>query len=625
MAKEKKAKEKAKPKPKEKKEKASSGGMQQMLMDHGEKIGLGVVGVIFLACVVFGFVGKTQLADNKTVESLGTAIDGVKRKMEEIKYTPEKDPNWVGLAEKSSEKVPPAVLALKPWVPVLFPLEGVRVEPRYFPAEQIRVIAGRAPFNVGAPATDANGLPAAGSGEEPPEGSSSKGEHYVVGTFLIPVGAQRAEYVNAFEGSMKMPGDERLAQDLPEYYRYMLERQKVTPGAPMDDATWVVLGQGDNAGVTDDNRQPLLEAKKAEWAEPRDEIIPGPFLNQALTYGRALAEEEVGWLPPRLPKDTSTDWTWNEVGHGVIADLVRKFQDQAAAPAAALKPDDPAANVDPAEQMEKFAETQPYKMGRFWDFAVEPGASYRYRITLVLRNPNRGYTKQYLKDEKLAVGDFRPVSPLDANDMTRPVSAPSYPVQIPGSVDLAVGGIIPEGENNNRTGEDLGTIAATVWENTAEAIADYEKEANAIRVRIKKEQALAALATLQEVWATVDYVEASKEFRVARGQYLSMKGPTQIVHPMFGKVETLRNVRFDTGYTLVDIHGGKAPAKAAGFASAAAPTMDPPIQYLLLDPDGNLIVRSEISDRVAFQRKTAAAAQAPVDDAAGNTIDQLNR
>jgi hypothetical protein len=623
MAKEKKAKEKAKPK--EKKEKASSGGMQQLFMDHGEKIGLGVVGAIFLACVVFGFVGKKTLEDGKTVAALETAIAGVKTKMADIKDPPEKDPNWVGLASKSDEKVPPAPLALKAWVTPLFPLEGVRVEPAYLPPEQLRVIAGRAPFNVGMAAADASGAPvAAAGGGEPPEGSSSKGEHYVVGTFLIPVGAQKAAYLNAFDGTMKMPGDERLAQDAPEYFRYVLERQQVTPGAPMDEAPWVALSEADNAGVSDDNRQPALEAKKGEWAEFREEIIPGPFLNQALTYGRALTEEEVGWLPPRLPKPT-TAWTWTEVGHGVIADQIRKFNEAATAAAAAVKPDDPAANADPAVAMEKFAEEQPYKMGRFWDFAVEPGATYRYRVTLVLRNPNRGYTKQYLKDEKLAVGNFRPVSPLDASDMARPVSAPSYPVQVPGGPEIVVGGIIPEGENNNRTGEDLGTIAATVWENTAEGIADYEKEVNAIRVRIKREQGLQALQTLQEVWANVDYVEASKEFRVARGQYLSMKGPAQIMHPLFNKVETLRNVRFDTGYTLIDIHGGKAPAKAAGPASAAAPTMAPPIEYLLLDPNGNLVIRSEVGDRTAYQRKLAAATQAPADEEAGNTIDQLNK
>ncbi|RIK76964.1 MAG: hypothetical protein DCC68_18260 [Planctomycetota bacterium] len=627
MAKEKKTKEKAKPK--EKKEKSSSGGMQQMLMDHGEKIGLGIAGAIFLACVVFGFIGKTKLDDSKTIASLETAIGGVKQRMDDVKPPAMPNPTWVKLADNPA-KIPPAPLALNPWVPPIFELQGVRSEPKYFPAEQLRVIAGRAPFNVGGAAdATAPGVPAAGgaaAGGGPPEGSSSKGEFYVVGTFLIPVGKQRAEYDRVFADTQKMPGDERLAQDKPEYFRYVLERAQVTPGTPDDQLQWVALNEADNAGVTEDNRFPALLAKRAEWAVLRQDIVPTPFTEPVLTYGKVLAEDETSWLPPRLPEPT-TQWTWSEVGHGVIADMVTKFTEQSKAAAAAAGPDAPA-EADPEEAMRKFVDTQPYKLGRFWDFAVEPGASYRYRITLVLRNPNRGYTKQFLKDEKLSVGDFRPASPLDAAETNRPVSEASYVVQVPGRTEIVVGGIVPDGESGNRTGEDAATVAASVWENTAEAIADYEKEVNAIRVPRLKAPAQQALETLKEVWAKVDYVEAALEFRVFRGQFLSMKAATQITHPLFNKVETLKNVRFDTGFTLVDMRGGKAPAKPAGPAAAAAPAaMAPPVEYLLLDPEGNLVIRSEIGDRAAYKRKLAAVTQAAAEDAASgaNTIDQLNK
>lgn len=630
MAKEKKSKEKAAPKEKKaKKEKSSSGGMQQMLMDHGEKIGMGIAGVICLACIVFGFIGKSSIDGGKTHTGLNGLVSAVDEKMASITYTPPKDPAWVGLAG-SEAKVPPQSFVFGSFVRPLFPLQGVRSEPNYLKPVQLRVIAGRAPFNTGAPATSAAGVPAAAAaagGDDPPDGSASKGEYYVVGTFLIPIRAQKAEYERVFGDTLKMPGDERPAQDSPEYYRYILERQQVTPGAPMDETPWVTIGEADHAAVTADNRQPVLEAKKAEWAETRQDIIPGPFLLPEMAYGKPLADEESGWLPPRLPKPTAL-WTWTEVGHGVIADYVRLFTEQEAAAAAdAAKSADAATAVDPAEAMQKFADSQEYKMGRFWDFAVEPGAQYRYRVTLVLRNPNRGYTKQYLKNEALATGEFRPISPLDAADTNRPVSDPSYVVQLPGRSDIAVGGIVSESDKTNRTGEDLALIAASVWENTAEAIADYEKEVNAIRVPRLRETAMAALNTLKEVWANVDFVEASMEFRVARGQYMTMKSPTQITHPLFNKVETLKNVRFDTGFTLVDWRGGKAPARATGPASATPAAMAQPMEYLLLDPEGNLVIRTEVGDRAAYKRKLAAVTQAAAEDAAGatSTIDQLNK
>lgn len=628
----KKAKEKAKPK--EKKEKSGGGGFQELLLNHGEKIGLGVVGAICLLCVVFGFVGKPSLPSGSTPEALQAAVGGKSGELAAIEPKPAPPAYWVPLADKIEEKVPVTALAVpQPLVIPLFPLQGVRVEPTYFKPEQLRVIAGRSPFSMGAPA-DPSAPAVAGAGDEnkPPEGSTSKGEFYAVGTFLIPVGAQRAEYERAFADTLKMPGDERPGQDRPEYFRYVLERAEAGPGVADDQLQWIPLSEADNAKITVDDRDPVLNAKKAEWAETRAEIVPAAFTEPAMTYGAVPKNDEfVPWLPPRLPKAT-TQWSWNEVGHGVIAEMVKKYNDQAAAAESAAAPATPSAPatpdsgvVDPEEAMKKFADAQPYKMGRFWDFTVEPSKQYRYRVTLVLRNPNRGYTKQYLKDEALAVGEFRPAAPLDAADTKRPVSDPSHVVVVPGTSEIIVGGMVAEGEAGNKTGEEAANVIASVWENTAEAIADFEKEVAAIRVPRLKQPALAALETMKGVWANVDYVDATKDFRVFRGQFLGMKGVSQIPHPISGNVETLKNVRFNTGFTLIDMIGGKRPVKAgtAAAAATAAATMPPPAHYLLLDPAGNLVIRSEISDRAAFQRKAAAASQAPAEGDGSNPIDQL--
>lgn len=620
-----KGKSKEKAKPKKKKEKSSSGGgMQQMLLDHGEKIGLGVVGVIFLVCAAFGFIGKQST--DKTIDQLTSAIASKESAMAAITYEAGADPSWVELA-KSEAKAPHPPYQLDPWVRPLFPLQGVRTEPDYYGPEQLRVIAGRAPFNVlgaGAAAADAGNVGPGGdlAGGTVDENTASKGEYYVVGTFLIPVGKQQAEYANKFGGTMKMPGDERPEQDMPEYFRYVVERAQVSPGMTDDQLQWIALNPADNAAVTDDNRFPALAAKKAEWAAVRPDVVPAAFTEPVLTYGDLPKMDElVPWLPPRLPPGQAAEWTWTEVGHSVIADMVRAFNEQAAAAAAADA--DTAVAVDPEEAMRTFAAKQGYRMGRFWDFTVEPGAQYRYRVTLVLRNPNRGYTKQYLKSEDLAQGAYRPANPLDASDANRPVSEASYIVAVPGRSEIAVGSVVSEDEKSNKSGEDLATVVATVWENTAEAIADFEQEANAVRIPRLKAPMLAELAVLKEVWANVDYVEASMEFRVARGQFLRLTSPTQINHPLFNKIETLKNVRFDTGFTLVDMRGGKPLVAADGAAASAAPAMTPPAEYLLLDPDGNLVIRSEIGDRAAYKRRLAAVTQAAVEDAGGSTLDQL--
>ena len=50
------------------------------------------------------------------------------------------------------------------------------------------------------------------------------------------------------------------------------------------------------------------------------------------------------------------------------------------------------------------------KLFRFFDFSAQPGKSYRYRVRLVLRNPNHNVPAQYLTNAQLAKGETR-VSP----------------------------------------------------------------------------------------------------------------------------------------------------------------------------------------------------------------------
>jgi hypothetical protein len=627
---------------------------KQMLVQHGEKIGLGVVAVLSLACIAFAFIGKKTLDDNVSPANLTAALEGKKAAEAAITVPVPAPP-----PTPAATNVPPAPFQLKPWVFPLFPLQGTRGEPMYFPAEQVIARGGRALFNVkgkASAAPDPAAAPAAGGKPEDlkvPENSEAKGAFYTVVTAVVDVAKQRAEYDRIFADTLKMPGDEKLAQDAPEYFRAVIERAEVAPGVADDKLAWEPINEADNAKVTEDDRDPSQTAHLAEWAEELIDVVPPAFTIPAMTYGKPLKEEELPWLPPRLPKKAE-QWALAEVGHPEITRGMEALKSGgAAAPAkegeapAAAAPmnqqpvhQQPAVDVnDPEAALKKFMAGYKYRMIRYWDFTVKPATTYKYRVTLVLRNPNRGYTRQYLKDEKLAVGNFRPASPLDPADATRPVSAPSAAVTTPGTSDIAVGGIVLAG-GAARLPEDGAHVVATVWENTAEAIDTFGKSIDGIRIRAKKDAAKMELATLQDVWANVDFVDASKEFQVFRGSWINIEDNATLPHPLSmdeatnqPKVETLKTVRFNTNFLLVDLRGGKPLVKPTGPAPRrpVVSTFTEPAEYLLLDPSGNLVVRTETRDAAAYAAKLAAEKQATADAAdakggkKGGTIEDLNK
>ncbi len=68
-------------------------------------------------------------------------------------------------------------------------------------------------------------------------------------------------------------------------------------------------------------------------------------------------------------------------------------------PGAEPPPDEPLPEAPPEEEINK---PPKYALLRLFDFTVKPGVSYRYRVSLVLKNPNYGEPAIYLANPEFA-------------------------------------------------------------------------------------------------------------------------------------------------------------------------------------------------------------------------------
>jgi hypothetical protein len=193
---------------------------------------------------------------------------------------------------------------------------------------------------------------------------------------------------------------------------------------------------------------------------------------------------------------------------------------------------------------------------RFFDFAVEPGKHYSYRVKLLLRNPNATVNPQYLASDDLG---RRP-------HLETPVSEPSPVVAVPRDSQALLVAAQPSGADPK--------------------------------------------ATLMLVHFNYDDgALASEKFQaIVRGQLLDFRGRTVkasqaglpgpygagLPDPQAGS----KKVDYLTEVVVLDVAGGgRLPQQKGDLTECAS--------VLLLDPDGKLVVREEIDDLADVRQQEA--------------------
>lgn len=195
-----------------------------------------------------------------------------------------------------------------------------------------------------------------------------------------------------------------------------------------------------------------------------------------------------------------------------------------------------------------------HRLFRFFDFTVEPGKTYTYRIKLVLRNPNYGVPPRFLDNYEFAKGDSREA------DWSKPSPAVSV---IAGNRLLAGGVTVSPGK-----GEPTGQVLAKMF--------DADKAA-----------------------------EVRKVFEVSRGAVLNKReAEIGLPDPAAPTKKVAATVDIETNAVVLDMFGGeKLPNNVRSKI---------PGHILVLDNDGEMRALLQASDAGVFETEEAEAKnQAP--------------
>lgn len=228
-------------------------------------------------------------------------------------------------------------------------------EPAWLPVDDVIATPGRFILKQAKPADETHPI---------------RGVRYVAVRGIVPLREQGREMMHALRL------DRNAAMLLPEYLDFTIERQTAIAGADPWAGAWTTL---DIRTAFD-----LLD----EAAAIAPDVVPDEFRNEVVTMP----------LPIRL------DGEWGaQVSHS-------RFP---------LKPKQPVAPQEPPQRPARQRPGMPPPvipvvqfdaeslLFRYIDFAVEPGACYRYRVKLTLRNPNHNRPRNEVRDESIALGETR--------------------------------------------------------------------------------------------------------------------------------------------------------------------------------------------------------------------------
>lgn len=310
------------------------------------------------------------------------------------------------------------------WMPSLFPEKNKR--PSLESQQLLAVQDLKAYTGLGAVAIN----PASAAARVAEITTPKIGRRWSVITGLIPVKEQLEYYVNAFSTSVH-PDPMR---DMPLYVFYEVERAEIEPGQTADQLQWKKL---------DFYRS--LQQNLMLWATPAldpvdpNYIAPSPF---SMAYPLPPIDKKFGEEvahPPAIPLLTDTQMKqakqMEKLQEKMLKEMVdfdeRDFLDQdpfsASGAFGNMRPG-MGANMSGGGSMdsgmsgegnttrrrrsrrpEKEKEEEIFKpvevtnyLFRFFDFEVEPGKTYRYRVRLFLANPNYRLPANVLLEEASA-------------------------------------------------------------------------------------------------------------------------------------------------------------------------------------------------------------------------------
>jgi hypothetical protein len=599
----------------------NEGGIKNLFAQHVEKMALGVAVVMVFAFLYLGMRHKPLPSDREAAaleRDAKTAKDHVHEstwdRIWRLKEWP--DPVFKKIALEDAVNVdpkayqvswldPPKVRTLNPRVdPRLMPVEKLEVRPGVIAA--LAVTADRAgdggfqpPRRLGGGADlieddeEESGPPTLrdeqidtlDKGFRPKgRGAQAVGRAFVAIRGIVPVVDQGAEYDRCFARAMKDDNHAKYAaeRDRPKYIYAYIDRQEV--GA---DGKPVVVGTKD--GEPQYWKRMFMSAKIAEkaaepWPEVEEPADPR-YLDENLTmrpppvllqdYVSLIMHPDIPFKPEKKkageekrPAAHAAEGLGGEPGF----DPGGPGPGEIGGPGEVDEAEDgPREGADASKGTEKPAE---YRLLRYYDFSVDPAKRYRYRVQLLLEDPN---------------------NPRD------PAQAPE-----PGTLE---GDVITRIEAKNKAAGRRVYWRETDWSEET-AIVDFPPTRRVLagevsparyeilgpRAKILRKGPLATVMAL--VWDTGQAVWVPgivNELNL--GSVVDFSKNVWVVDPLSldGELRRLSAYSFETGFTVADIYGGEMLPSENRKSKLTVPG-----EVLLVGEDGGVNVRSEFDDADTF-------------------------
>lgn len=229
-----------------------------------------------------------------------------------------------------------------------------------------------------------------------------------------------------------------------------------------------------------------------------------------------------------------------------------------------------------------------YKMIRFFDFTAEPGKSYQYRVRVMIEDPNRPL-------DKSAEPNARILDQVVADRLAKLTAA--------------------DEEYQKTSGKPRRTYwLQTEWSEPSNVVTVVSPEnfvgGGATGGRSIKLAAVGPSVEIEEpkgkvvtvVWDRRRATEVPAEREVLRGAFLDFTDKADVLQPLTLQIKRIEEFNFDTEAFLADLRGGESLLLDVDKTTKEEKPLSVPAEYLVIDGDGRLMVRSEVDDAEEYRR-----------------------
>jgi hypothetical protein len=590
--------------------------LKSFFADHVEKLILGVMALFSLLLIYSGFSKEALQTDpDKVASEVSRAQSSIdSQTWAQVKQERQSEPDrFDQQATQDTVSIDVNAYAMNvPFHPRLQEQGKKRSDPELLAPFEIEVRSGYGALAVRSTGRDASIADVVQQNSTdlrsiPPEmsprgrnetalGGKYESRFFVAITGLVPYKKQFDLYAEAFKGAAEYNPE----RDVPNYLGLEIERAEVQPDGSLSDwqpldtptvlqrepTTWD--GQPDEQAdrryllpVLNMPLPPLVMRDVSQWS--RHSTVPVAQLDESepAVEDRDRAEngpEEGGQL------------TWHEMANGRQTESRRGMT---RTNESASEESDPMDGAEPALKVDN-------GMLRYFDFTVQPGKKYTYRVQAVLDDPNNP-------------GDGNVPVPSDASCESdvlvrrQEASAPKLRRTAWSSPSDAV--VVPTGQRVLASSAQAPTPAKVPM---GGRVVRFEKKAT--------DEPTIKVMTL--TWKADGPYDVPVLVEVARGAVLNGAIPmAEAIDPSAARVRALRDYRFATDTMVLDIYGGNL--LRGGLAS--------PGYMLVRTADGRLEFHAEMADVSDVEKNTIPPPEeevqpdkdeSPESRAGGNRLDE---